>query len=152
MKIKKVQQAVGITGTVVDNLDVSGENYVPNVDAVNNIKGKILWTNPNPMSEFVSQTIKLSSSDYDYLEFIFKSDYNDNTKVIISGRTIKGYGVRTSYTSITSFKFWSRQINYNSETNYDIDNCMVITSSSGSVSNTNLIPLYVIGYKTGLFS
>lgn len=120
-------------------------------DNISNITGKILWTNPNPMSEFASQTITLNSNDYDYLEFIFKSDYDDSTKAIISGRTIKGYGVRTSYTSITSFKFWSRQINYNSETNYDIGDCMVITSNSGSVSNTNLIPLYVIGYKTGLF-
>ena len=120
-------------------------------DRISNITGKILWTNPNPMSEFASQTITLNSNDYDYLEFIFKSDYDDSTKAIISGRTIKGYGVRTSYTSITSFKFWSRQINYNSETNYDIGDCMVITSNSGSVSNTNLIPLYVIGYKTGLF-
>lgn len=120
-------------------------------DNISNITGKILWTNPNPMSEFASQTITLNSNDYDYLEFIFKSDYDDSTKAIISGRTIKGYGVRTSYTSITSFKFWSRQINYNSETNYDIGDCIVITSNSGSVSNTNLIPLYVIGYKTGLF-
>lgn len=120
-------------------------------DRISNITGKILWTNHNPMSEFASQTITLNSNDYDYLEFIFKSDYDDSTKAIISGRTIKGYGVRTSYTSITSFKFWSRQINYNSETNYDIGDCMVITSNSGSVSNTNLIPLYVIGYKTGLF-
>lgn len=118
---------------------------------ISNITGKVLWTNPNPMSEFVSQTIKLSSSDYDYLEFIFKSDYNDSTKIIISSKAVKGYGVRTSYTSVTSFRFWCRQINCNSETNYSVGDCVLITASSGTVSNTNLIPLYVIGYKTGLF-
>lgn len=155
MRIKKVSGTAVLQGNIVDSLNSNSSLNAPSIRAVNeglgNIKGKILWTNPNPTNEFASQTITLSSDDYDYLEFIFKSDYNDSTKVIISGRTIKGYGIRASYTSITSFRFWSRQINYNSETNYDIGDCMLIASSSGSVSNTNLIPLYVIGYKTGLF-
>lgn len=154
--IIKVSATTSIQAEVIDSLDGNSTTNAPSQRAVNEefikVKGKILWTNPNPMSEFASQTITLNSNDYDYLEFIFKSDYDDSTKAIISGRTIKGYGVRTSYTSITSFKFWSRQINYNSETNYDIDDCMVITSNSSSVSNKNLIPLYVIGYKTGLFN
>lgn len=153
--IIKVSATTTTQAEVIDSLDGNSTTNAPSVHAVNeglgNIRGQILWTNPNPMSEFASQTITLNSNNYDYLEFIFKSDYNDSTKAIISGRAIKGYGIRASYTSITSFKFWSRQINYNNETNYNIGDCMVITSSSGSVSNANLIPLYVIGYKTGLF-
>jgi microcystin-dependent protein len=34
--IIKAKNSVGIVGTVVDTLDITGENYVPNVDAVNN--------------------------------------------------------------------------------------------------------------------
>lgn len=37
MKIKKIKQAIGIVGNVVDSLDATGENDVPNVKAVNSI-------------------------------------------------------------------------------------------------------------------
>ena len=40
-----------------------------------NIRGKILWTNPNPTAGFPAQTITLNSDDYD----TYKVYYNKQT-------------------------------------------------------------------------
>lgn len=144
MKIKKVQQAVGITGIVVDNLDVSGENYVPNVDAVNNIKGKILWANPSPTSEFAEQDITLNSDDYDVLEIYYLMAANNT--YVGSQKIPKGYNTRLMYTT-SSLMIRFRNIIYLSDTSYSIE-----SGAGASGSDSDLIPLYIIGYKTGLFS
>lgn len=42
-------------------------------------KGITLWTNPNPTSAFESQTITLSTSNWDYCEIIYKNYIDGDT-------------------------------------------------------------------------
>lgn len=154
MRIKKVKDAVGITGTVVDTLDISGKNYVPNVDAVNSIKGEILWTNPNPTKAFEPQNITLSSDDYDVLE-IFYADFTGSNRMM-STKLKKGYAsnLQSVFQHNDSGYIGCRTINYGNDTTINFTaNVTVVESQAFSrrAANDWNIPIYIVGYKTGLF-
>lgn len=115
--------------------------------------GKILWTNPSPTSEFASQNITLSSDDYDMYEVIY-SNYKGEDYYMTSGKTPKGHGKRIMMNigSSTNGPYaFKRDITYNNPTSLSITLCSVWYGSIETSSDVDLIPLYVIGYKTGLF-
>lgn len=132
-----------------------------NATQLTNITGQILWTNPNPTSSFGEQTITLSSSDYDMYEIIFTpnilSTSSDISRQGTSGRILKGYGTRLfiAYAgAITSgANVFSRLVDYVSDTEIKF---YVGLSAYGTTSrvedNQVVVPIYIIGYKTGLFS
>ena len=121
-------------------------------DNITNLKGKILWTNPNPYSSFAGQTITLDESmeNYDGYCIIYNSYLNDgfsfNTGIIPKGRkTILIY---------TANLIWTRNIIPVNNTTITFENCLKYTTYGGTGTNDNylLLPHYIIGYKTGLFS
>jgi hypothetical protein len=103
------------------------------------LKGTVLWTNPSPASSFGAQNITLSSSDYDMLE-IFYLLFN-SANVMNSTRIIKGYSGRIL--TYASSGISMRQLTYSNDTTYAV--------GEDSDNNVRGIPLYVIGYKTGVF-
>ena len=104
---------------------------------IGNITGTILWTNSSPTSAFSSQTITLSSNDFDIYE-VFYYISTENIQVLTS-KSIKGHGTRLMIPS-TNMEY--RTMTSNSDTSYTFN---VPSNSSFAV------PIYVIGYKTGLF-
>lgn len=132
--------------TVVNNNATETSNNTTDISKnttdIANITGTILWTNPNPTSDFASQTITLSSDDYDMLEIIYIT-FNTNNQTS-SVKILKGYNTRL-ITSLSSGTVYTRDYTYNSDTSYTIGN-----TTGGN--DSNLYPLYIIGYKTGLFS
>lgn len=130
-----------------------------NAQEVTNITGQILWTNPNPTSSFSAQTITLNSSEYDMLEFYFKGGTTGTT--MFSEKTLKGYNTIVNHivnlnagvSQPTGVR--QRQATYVNDTTYTITDALTRDGGSASepvVENQRLIPLYVIGYKTGLFN
>lgn len=119
---------------------------------VNGVAGKILWTNPNSTSDFSPQTITLSSDDYDILEFFWRSDVAGNR--VYSTRTLKGSSVQNDiYSTVIPTRAWRRRADFVSNTSYSIDNCIRMEYNQTAYNdNGYCVPLYVIGYKTGLFS
>lgn len=107
---------------------------------------KVLWTNPNPDSNFTEQTITLSSSDYDVLEIFYRTDVT--ASISFSTKTLKGYGFQLDFNSISNNK-WVRRGMYISNTKFSVNNCT--WSADSTVHNEQCIPLYIVGYKTGLF-
>lgn len=132
--------------------DVADINKVTDDDmnmiknAHNDINGTILWTNPNPTQELEEQNITLSSSDYDMMLVLFKRARDQDD--LVSGTTIKGYGMRV-VTIAGDGKTRRRVLNYVNSTTYTVTNAF---SEDGTQINGALVPLYVIGYKTGLFN
>ena len=124
------------------------------------LKGKLLWKNISPTSSFPSQNITLSSSDYDVLE-IYYNQGTSNTKCWCV-KVIKGYG--TDLTLLINFNAGvssqsidgrARGISYVNDTTYAISDCLERSGSGTTapgVNNGGLIPLYIIGYKTGLIN
>lgn len=148
------------TNLIAENLDGNETDKAPCVQAVNNefarIKGQILWTNSNPTSGIsANTTISLSSSDYDVLEIIWKRTSTQN--VIYSYRTLKGSNVEMFCNSTQGDNApWvrSRVLSYVDDTTFtaDVGYLQFCNSTSRSNEKTGCIPLYIVGYKTGLFS
>ena len=124
--------------TVVNN-NASELNTLLSLN-LSGLKGTVLWTNPSPSSSFGAQNITLSSSNYDMLE-IFYLLFN-NANVMNSTRIIKGYSARILTYASTGISI--RQLTYSNDTTYAV--------GEDSDNNVRGIPLYVIGYKTGVFS
>lgn len=111
--------------------------------------GIVLWTNPNPTAEFPAQNITLSSSEYKYLEVLFK-----DSSTFQSEKTIKGSGVRAikliGEASGEALGFRIRTMSYVNDTTYSFTNgllkrCNVTTEAT--VANLALIPYQIIGYN-----
>ena len=138
MRIKKVTQTTPVQAEVVDSLDGNSTTNAPSVRAVNEIKGKILWINPNPTNNFGTQTIAIDFSNYDMYEVVFYQSTTHNERELTSGRIRTQKGSILSYVPNNIFRAW---------------NCTNSNISFESISdNSNLIPAYIIGYKTGLFN
>lgn len=117
---------------------------------LSNITGNILWTNPNPTNDFSGQNIILSSDDYDVLEWYYRNDVPSN--LCFSQQILKGYGTQLDFLSTASgSRQWSRRIIRNSDTSFTCWDCVKVDGSSTTNDNGLCVPLYVIGYKTGLF-
>lgn len=138
MRIKKVTQTTPVQAEVVDSLDGNSTTNAPSVRAVNEIKGKILWINTNPTNNFGAQTIAIDFSNYDMYEVVFYQSTTHNERELTSGRIRTQKGSILSYVPNNIFRAW---------------NCTNSNISFESIrDNSNLIPAYIIGYKTGLFS
>lgn len=120
-----------------------------NSTSIEGLKGQILWTNPNPTNDLSAGNIILSSADYDVLEFYYNNDLTAPTMNAIKVK--KGFGAHMSYMSNGSLRWWARRITYVNDTTFSVPDCILINSEGGSIDNAKCIPLYVVGYKTGLF-
>lgn len=122
------------------------------------IRGTILWTNSDPTSAINADTqINLSSSDYDFLKIIFKRTTNQN--VIYTYETLRGSVIELFCNSTSGDSApWvrSRILQYVNDSTYTMKTSesylQFCNSSSRSNEKTGCIPLYIVGYKTGLFS
>ena len=147
---------------VVNSLSGNETYLAPSVRATNEalaglnnsidaIRGKILWTNPNPTNEFNGQSITVNNlSDYDLIEIMYRKSttefYINSTKfpnIVGGGTTLLIPNTATA--GVTYFRFAS------------IEEGNVIKFTTGTNPGTGyladiLIPVYIIGYKTGLFS
>lgn len=111
----------------------------------------ILWTNPNPTSDFASQNVTLNSDDYDMYEIIYKN-YKTENYYMNTGTTPKGYGKLIMMIGGANGPYnYTRQVTFNSATSLTIGNCTVNYGTTTSQNNAQVIPVYIIGYKTGLF-
>lgn len=142
-----------VVNNAIDQVDANTTN-------IGNITGTLLWTNPNPTSNFTSGNITLSSSNYDILEFVFRYSANSDARYFFV-KTIKGHGAEVSclinYNEGTSqpTEFPWRKVDYTDDVTYTVSQCFTRVTNEVAVpstANNRLIPLYVIGYKTGLFN
>ena len=89
--IIKVKPTRVLASTVVNAYNESTENAYSCDYSNKAFGGKILWTNESPTSNFASQDMNLSSSDYDCYEIIYKLD-KSSSQTFSTGKTIKGSG------------------------------------------------------------
>ncbi len=112
--------------------------------------GKILWTNTNPTAAWAgSKQITLNSSDYDMYEVVyFFGATNSTTSVKTTGKIPKGKTTQLEFlynTSGANAIIRRREFAYNSDTKYTVG------ANTGADGDYTCRPLYVIGYKMGLF-
>ena len=143
-KIRKTRETRPLASHTVNDYSESESNAYSCDYSNKAFGGKILWTNDTPNAEISTKTINLSSSDYDLLEIIFKQTTTLN--IINSTKTIKGadgrIGVWYATNGLTAYRNLSRV----SDTQYTLEAVV-----GGITTNNYIIPLYIIGYNTGLF-
>ena len=138
--LNKIEQGIKEAHDNIDNLT---KEY-------NNLVGKILWTNPDPTSEFSAQTITLSSNDYDLLEVFYKKTTND--MFVNSTRFFKGTSSLLFQIDI-SFVIFERTISDATDTTLTFTEGKIRTTQGTiTTQNSRCIPLYIVGYKTDLFN
>ena len=119
-------------------------------------KAKLLWENPNSNQAFAAQTIELESDyDYDMLE-IFYYDWI-NTQRYLSQKLIKNQkNVITAMFRANQDNFYAgfREITYLNDIQWNISSGYKLVDAGSQASgqdNQWIIPVYIIGYKTGAF-
>ena len=116
---------------------------------------QILWTNSAPSEDFAYQTITLSSSDYDILG-IYYYDYKVSKNMQYT-QCLKGASFTLNSQLFVSNNYFivSRVFSRTSDTIFTVDNAVGISASSPSMTtlhNDQIIPVYIVGYKTDLFN
>lgn len=116
---------------------------------------QILWSNNDPSGDFASQIITLSSSDYDILG-IYYYDYKVSKNMQYT-QCLKGASFTLNSQLFVSGNYFivSRVFSRTSDTSFTVDNAVGIAASSPSTTvlhNDQIIPVYIVGYKTDLFN
>ena len=144
MKVKNItstpetSNVIGASDTPNDK-DVYSSNATK--ELINNVSSTILWTNPNPTTSFEEQDITLNDNIENYDEYIvLAKTWRNNTNIALSTRVPISYGAPMLYTENTNI--------YQRFTSVPSVKTLHIGSSP---DNSFLVPIYVIGYKTGLF-
>lgn len=144
-RVSELAQSYPAEQVIYDNT-TSGLTATDVQGAVDEVVGKMgnmrmtkLWENPSTTSDFASQNVTLSNSDYDILvAMCYTSTSNRYTIANISK---KGAGFILSYFSENAT--YTRQYNRLSDTQYTIGDCR----SGGTSSNNVLIPYIIYGIK-----
>lgn len=148
-----------INNKVGDVTNLNTTNKTSIVGAINEVKndlsGILLWENPNPTSSFSAQNITLSSNNYDMLE-IFYYSYTDRLTVN-SVRVKKGQDANLMAIFQYQNHGWigNRDIRYTNDTQLYVDSTVSIVRNdafSRQAENTWCIPIFIIGYKLGIFN
>ena len=126
-------------------------NLVNAVNEINDItKGILLWQNQNQSSNFNSQTINVSISNYDLIEIIFSEGSNCRFRV---GNTGYAYILQDANGNFTGAPYvYLRRIAVTTS-GLEIGDCRgQNTSQSGTwaTNNARLKPYYIIGFKINL--
>lgn len=122
-------------------------------------KPVLLWKNPNMTGGIGAATLTLSSSDWDMLE-IFFVDWTGsaNNRQVISTKVMKGGNAKLQCIfTANSGKIYGgeRVVTYVNQTTINISTgyTMIDKSafkSSATATDDWMVPIYIIGYKTGI--
>lgn len=112
--------------------------------------GKIIWTNPDPSINFSAQTILLDESldDYDMYEILVLQT-TTNSRIMSTGRIPVGHGTIISYNT-SSYLYRPTEAIVSSNTVY-FEDAKGVAGTTVTVQNEAIIPMYIIGYNTGIF-
>lgn len=149
--LNEIKQVVNQIANLVgdgDNL-IGASNIIDYL--MNRTRASIIWTNPNPGDSFSAQTTSLNESLDNYDEYeILSLQSTTNSRLMSSGRIPVGNG--TILGMVTSFPtFRPTSVSVSGSTISFEDTKTMTGFGTVSVDNSLLIPMYIIGYKTGLF-
>ena len=136
-----------------EKLTIELQNQILNIEeTLKKIRGKIVWTNSSPTSAFAAQTITLDESidNYDMYEIIFAQSIT-NPREFTTGKIPIGHGTILGYLvgGLWYFRATGETV---SGSTMSFEDSKQSNANTTIVDNSRVIPLYVIGYNTGLFS
>lgn len=139
---------------IENQLEINTSNIATNTSAIEantstltglvGLEGEVLWTNANPTSDFASQTITLDKSldSYNCYEILFRQS-KTVSRIMTSGKIPVGYGT-ILVEHANTYRPTGTTVSGNTIYFEDAKN-------SGSTTVVEVVPVYVVGYKTGIF-
>ena len=146
--IIKAKQSAGVIATVVDTLESTSvtDALSAKMGKKLNDKGlKTIWENQNTKTNFLRQTINLLNNNYDYLVWFYYDDIQN--RYSMSRQSLKGSGTVLNHSFSSNITNLARTITYQSDTNFNIEDCRTVSSTGGTVTNDKLIPIAIYGGK-----
>ena len=143
--MRKLVQLKDING---NNLDPKNFNYE---NRIKNLEGTVLWTNANPISDFVAQNISVDLTNYDKYEIIYYSSKGDMLALSTGILPKIGNGTKLAmfYNAMDNHFYTTREVDFISSGLGFYDAIFESFTGGGQgTSNNRLIPLYIIGYKS----
>lgn len=154
MLIRKTQQPSNYPENQIHDAYSTSTTDTYNCDFLNKfIKETVLWTNPNPNISFASQTITLSSDNYDYFECFYYNYAVAGYRQIQSVKVPKGYSfnLATTIFAVDNLHYASRPVTRNSDTSFTFGENKGIASYNPSTvitDNSWAVPIKIVGYKS----
>lgn len=144
MNIFEWEEDIPVTANNLNEMQNILNNNVTNGFQKN---GSILWANSSPQYGFGADTIQLSETlnNYDMYEIIFQQS-TSTERLFTTGKIPVGIG---------TILCWHTTSNYYRPTATTVSGSSITFEhgkNGGSQDDGSTIPMYVIGYKTGLFS
>lgn len=140
---------------------INGIKVAQNNDSTTALVPKLLWKNPNPNNTngFEAQTITIKENNCDVFEIYYLVSCTERS--MMSEKCIKENDnistlLNTSYPAViaergTVSNFRKVTINSNISVTFG-DSYRGHTGVQQYVNNTDIIPVYILGYETGLFT
>lgn len=137
---------------ITTDMTSTEENKIPEVSSVKEyIDGTLLWSNSKPNSSFSEQTISLKNLDYDYYKIIFKGKNDEDrwftTELMANHTTLLTYNADNDSGLYT----YLREVTSNS-TGFVFGTARTVRYNSRSNDDERCIPIYIVGYNTGILS
>lgn len=145
--MKKINFQDNITKANAETMNTFQDNIE---NAINSLKGTVLWKNSDASSNFNAQTINIDLANYDVVEIYFSEGSSFKTEV---GKQGYAYIIQDANGNFTGSPYvYLRKIQTTS-TNIQFGDCLgQQTGQSGAwgTNNARLKPYYVVGYNVGL--
>lgn len=118
------------------------------------VNGKLLWANQNPTSAFTSSSINLTTNNCDFFEVIYATNLSETNETASTGRIPFGKRVRLNdcFAWGNTMKVVQRVITTSSNTTLTLEAGYSGVPGSVGADNSACVPLYVIGYKSGILN
>ena len=138
-----------IVSEVVNSLSGNEINKSPSVKTViDTCIGRLLWTNSSPTSDFENQTIEINGTGCDTYDIYYKVhksyDYVKKETILVGKKGLLTVPTTEGFTADNT----SRMITSISTSGITFGHGY----NGSTVSEGRLVPLYIVGYYTGLFS
>lgn len=156
-QIKKTSETRPLAGSILNVANNTDTNTYSCEYQNKAFGGTILWTNPSPSSSFATQNITLSDNDFDAFEIIYalmsnqSYAYRKSTGVMPYTQGKKYQIEFEDYDGNKGISIYRRLINTTSKSQFNVSDCDYFYTIGNGTENGRCIPLYIIGYKTGLF-
>lgn len=141
-------------GTNTTDISTINESLTDIINELNELEPFILWTNPNPTSNFSAQNITLNSADYDLYEVVFSPGSGQAATATqdSTGMIFKGKSTRCIYIDLQNNDIKSRRITYVDDTTLAIATGYASGLTNPSITDGigHCIPEFIIGYKSKL--
>lgn len=149
--VNAINEVNGNVGTLSSLTTTDKTSVVSAINEVNEMKEVILWTNPNPTSNFTAGSITLSSGDYDEYEVIYASATSD-VDTLDAEKSFKGKNciLFDMQPTGTVAPFRARKCEYVDSTHLSFNDAYYGKDNLANVGNQYIIPIYVIGHKSHL--